>query len=42
MNQTKPLLDFYDNKGYLTNIDGQQDITKVFANIDALLQGNRI
>lgn len=42
MKQTQPLLDFYDQKGVLTNIDGQQDITKVFADIDALLQGNRI
>ena len=42
MKQTQPLLDFYDQKGVLMNIDGQQDITKVFADIDALLQGNRI
>jgi len=42
MKQTQPLLDFYDNKGVLTNIDGQQHITKVFADLDALLQGNRI
>jgi adenylate kinase len=42
MKQTQPLLDYYDNKGVLTNIDGQQEITKVFADLDALLQGNRI
>ena len=28
MNQTKPLLDFYEAKGYLRNINGQQDIQK--------------
>ncbi|MFC4355360.1 adenylate kinase [Chryseomicrobium palamuruense] len=37
MKQTQPLLDFYGDKGVLTNIDGQQHITKVFADIDALL-----
>ncbi|MGO1061028.1 adenylate kinase [Planococcus sp. FY231025] len=39
--QTQPLLDFYENKGVLQNIDGQQDIQKVFADIDALLKGDR-
>ncbi|MDN7247534.1 adenylate kinase [Planococcus shenhongbingii] len=39
--QTQPLLDFYENKGVLKNIDGQQDIQKVFADIDALLKGDR-
>ena len=39
MKQTKPLLDFYNEKGYLQNINGQQDINKVFANIDELLGG---
>ncbi len=37
--QTKPLLDFYDTKGYLRNINGQQDINKVFADLDKLLAG---
>ncbi|MCM3706679.1 adenylate kinase [Cytobacillus firmus] len=37
--QTKPLLDFYETKGYLRNIDGQQDINKVFSDLDALLGG---
>jgi adenylate kinase len=37
--QTKPLLDFYENLGYLRNIDGQQDISKVFEDIDALVGG---
>lgn len=42
MNQAQPLLDFYESKGVLTNIDGQQDIDKVFADLDALLlQGSR-
>ena len=41
MNQAQPLLDFYQAKGILTNIDGQQDIDKVFADLDALLQGSR-
>jgi adenylate kinase len=41
MNQAQPLLDFYQAKGILTNIDGQQDIEKVFADLDALLQGSR-
>lgn len=35
--QMKPLLDFYENKGYLRNIDGQQDIDKVFQDITELL-----
>lgn len=37
--QTKPLLDFYEDKGYLRNINGQQDIDKVFADLDELLAG---
>jgi adenylate kinase len=37
--QTKPLLDFYETKGYLRNINGQQDINKVFADLDELLEG---
>lgn len=37
--QAKPLLDFYETKGYLRNIDGQQDINKVFVDIDSLLGG---
>ena len=36
--QTKPLLDFYEGKGYLRNINGQQDIRKVFDNLDQLLR----
>ncbi|MFC5540821.1 adenylate kinase [Ureibacillus sp. FSL K6-3587] len=42
MKQAQPLLDFYESKGLLTNINGQQDIEKVFADLDALLlQGSR-
>lgn len=39
MKQAKPLLDFYESKGYLRNINGQQEIDKVFADIDVLLGG---
>lgn len=35
--QSKPLLDFYETKGYLKNINGVQDINRVFADIDSLL-----
>src|SRR3954468_9452343 len=35
--QTKPLLDFYESKGYLRNVNGQQDIRKVFDDLDQLL-----
>lgn len=35
--QTRPLLDFYEEKGYLRNVNGQQDIHQVFADIDQLL-----
>lgn len=37
--QSQPLLDFYKNKGYLRSINGQQDIRKVFADIEQLLGG---
>ncbi|MGE6260791.1 adenylate kinase [Heyndrickxia sporothermodurans] len=36
--QTKPLLDFYAGLGYLQTIDGEQDINKVFADINKLLE----
>lgn len=35
--QSQPLLDFYGSKGYLRDIDGQQDIQKVFLDLDTLL-----
>ncbi|WP_019415643.1 adenylate kinase [Paenisporosarcina sp. TG20] len=37
MKQTQTLLDYYGKKNIITNIDGQQDIHKVFDDIDALL-----
>ncbi len=37
--QTQPLLSFYEEKGYLRNINGQQDIDVVSAEIDKLLGG---
>ncbi|MFB1051395.1 adenylate kinase [Paraliobacillus sp. JSM ZJ581] len=36
--QTKPMLDFYHDKGYLVSINGSQDINKVFEDIDQKLQ----
>ncbi len=36
--QTQPLLDFYQAKGYLKNINGQQHIDQVFSDIDSLLR----
>ena len=41
MNQAQPLLDFYQAKGVLSNINGQQHIDLVFADLDALLQSSR-
>ena len=35
--QSQPLLDFYESKGYLKNFNGQQDISKVFSDLDELL-----
>lgn len=39
LKQTQPLLDFYESKGYLKNINGEQHIDDVFSNIDSLLKG---
>nr|4QBI_A Chain A, Adenylate kinase [Geobacillus stearothermophilus]4QBI_B Chain B, Adenylate kinase [Geobacillus stearothermophilus] len=39
MKQMKPLLDFYEQKGYLRNVNGEQDIEKVFADVRELLGG---
>ncbi|MBM4764920.1 adenylate kinase [Bacillus sp. B15-48] len=36
--QTKPLLNFYEDRGSLRNINGQQDINVVFAVIEDLLR----
>jgi len=41
LKQTRPLLDFYEEKGYLRNINGQQEIEKVFDDISKLLGGLR-
>jgi len=37
--QTKPLISFYEDKGTLRNINGQQDINVVFEEIEKLLGG---
>jgi adenylate kinase len=37
--QAQPLLDFYESKGYLRNINGLQEINTVFADIEQLLGG---
>lgn len=39
LQQTQPLLNFYQAKGYLKNINGQQHIDQVFVDIDSLLKG---
>lgn len=36
--QTKPLLDFYEDKGVLVTVNGDQDIDKVFAEIVSKLE----
>ncbi len=35
--QTQPLIDYYDKAGIVRNIDGTQDMDKVFADITAIL-----
>ncbi|GAF14866.1 adenylate kinase [Bacillus sp. JCM 19046] len=35
--QAQPLIDFYESKGYLKHIDGDQDINVVYKDIQALL-----
>ncbi|WLR50982.1 adenylate kinase [Bacillus tianshenii] len=37
--QTQPLLDFYEEKGYLRKVDGNQEINQVFVDVDKLLGG---
>ncbi|MCQ6281424.1 adenylate kinase [Bacillus sp. EB600] len=37
--QSKPLLDFYEAKGYLRTLNGQRDISVVFADVKQLLGG---
>ncbi|MGF7016033.1 adenylate kinase [Ornithinibacillus bavariensis] len=36
--QQKPLLDFYEDKGYLVTIDGDQEINKVFQDIQTIIE----
>ncbi|WP_068677137.1 adenylate kinase [Oceanobacillus sp. Castelsardo] len=36
--QTQPLLDFYESKGYLVKVDGDQEIDKVFQDIQGFLE----
>ncbi|MDC3414621.1 adenylate kinase [Aquibacillus sp. 3ASR75-11] len=39
LKQTQPMLDFYQEKGYLVTIAGDQNIDKVFSDIDVKLRG---
>ncbi|MFN7253281.1 MAG: adenylate kinase [Anaerobacillus sp.] len=39
LQQAQPLIDFYSAKGYLKKINGNQEISKVFEDIDQLLKG---
>ncbi|SFE40766.1 Adenylate kinase [Lentibacillus persicus] len=38
MEQAKPLLDFYDDKGYLVTINGDQEINQVFKDIQSAIE----
>lgn len=38
MKQMKPLLDFYNDKGYLVTIDGDQEIDQVFQDIQSAIE----
>lgn len=38
MKQTKPLLDFYQEKGYLVTVNGDKDINVVFQDIQAKIE----
>lgn len=35
--QTQPLIEYYDKEGVLANVDGTQDLNKVFSDITAIL-----
>jgi adenylate kinase len=37
--QSKPLLDFYGERGYVKTINGEQDINKVFDDVNAIIGG---
>ncbi|WP_010095737.1 adenylate kinase [Ornithinibacillus scapharcae] len=36
--QSQPLLDFYDERGYLVTVNGDQDIDKVFQDIQSIIE----
>jgi len=38
LNETSPLIEYYTNKGIIANINGQQEITKVFTDIEKALE----
>lgn len=38
--QTKPLLDFYNEKGYLRSMNGDKEINIVFSDIDEVIKGS--
>lgn len=38
LNQTQPLIDYYQKRGLLSTVDGKQDIKKVFADIKQALE----
>lgn len=38
LNQTKPLLDFYQEKGILFNVNGEEDINVVFEHVKAIIE----
>jgi len=37
INQQQPLLDFYQEKGYLRNVEGNKEIDEVFKEIEGIL-----
>lgn len=39
LKQTQPLIDFYSEKEYLERVDGNQDIQKVFEDVEKILEG---
>lgn len=38
--QTQPLIDYYEKAGVLANVDGTQDMEKVFSDIVAVLSAD--
>ncbi len=37
--QTEPIVDYYSGKGLLTKVNGEQEIEKVFADLEAIVAG---